>query len=187
MTEFNQEKFDGLTEGLIYSATFIPRSQSHNKDEKHPTVNWRINLSLQHHSWCGDYSIGLGCLSEDNKRRIEKCVGTSSFVGRKTIDQHKCEQTIIETGKIPNPNSSMGFGSVPLDKPALRDVIASLLMDSEAIDSGGFEEWASDLGYDTDSRKAEAIYRACVDTGLKMRLMFGDAAVTELRELFQDY
>jgi len=33
---------------------------------------------------------------------------------------------------------------------------------------GSFEAWASDLGYDPDSRKAEKVFKAC--EGIKLRL-----------------
>lgn len=37
-----------------------------------------------------------------------------------------------------------------------------------------FEDWADDLGYNTDSRKAEAIFRACVDSTMTLRTMLGE-------------
>ena len=50
--------------------------------------------------------------------------------------------------------------------PQLEDVCHSLLSDGAAhFDSLTFEEWASDLGYDTDSRKAEKTFTACVEIG----------------------
>lgn len=45
--------------------------------------------------------------------------------------------------------------------PELADVMASLVGDAQGIEGRTFEEWASDYGYDTDSRKAHATYEAC--------------------------
>lgn len=39
----------------------------------------------------------------------------------------------------------------------------------------------------SSSRKAENIYNDCLKIALKLRVLIGDAALTELRELFQDY
>lgn len=71
--------------------------------------------------------------------------------------------------------------------PEPEDVMHCLLSDASAIDSGSFEDWASDCGYDTDSRKAEAIYRTCLDIGLKLRAALGDAGLAALQEAARDY
>ena len=50
--------------------------------------------------------------------------------------------------------------------PKLDDVLHSLLSDGSAyFDAQLFEDWAADLGYDPDSRKAEAIWRAFAQGG----------------------
>lgn len=67
------------------------------------------------------------------------------------------------------------------------DVVYSLTMDSSVLDAGGFEEWAAEFGYDLDSRKAEATYRACLEIALKMRGAIGDSGLALLAEAFQDY
>jgi hypothetical protein len=74
-----------------------------------------------------------------------------------------------------------------LPKPKFTDVMSSLLLDSEAIDYANFEEWADSIGYEVDSRTAERMYKACLEIGLRLRRLVGDAAMKELRELFQDY
>jgi len=61
------------------------------------------------------------------------------------------------------------------------DVLSSLLMDAGAIDSGSFEEWARDTGYDTDSRKAESAYRACMATAVALRAALGNDTFETLR------
>jgi hypothetical protein len=67
------------------------------------------------------------------------------------------------------------------------DVIASLALDSNVLDESSFEDWASNLGYDVDSRKAEATYRACLDLALKLRNGLGDEGLRKLHEACQDY
>lgn len=44
--------------------------------------------------------------------------------------------------------------------PQLADVMQSLMLDATAHDMT-FEDWCGELGYDSDSRKAEAIFNAC--------------------------
>lgn len=72
-------------------------------------------------------------------------------------------------------------------EPKLTDVVHSLIMDASVLDSGGFEDWAAELGYDTDSRKAESIYRECLEIALKLRAGLGEAVLSKLREAAQDY
>ena len=49
------------------------------------------------------------------------------------------------------------------EAPDVADILGSYARDYvSANNAGSFEDWASDLGYDTDSRKAEESYRACL-------------------------
>jgi hypothetical protein len=71
--------------------------------------------------------------------------------------------------------------------PDICDVVACLVSDASAIDCRSFEDWASDLGYDTDSRKAEATYRACLETGLALRASLGNAGFAKLQTACEGY
>lgn len=70
--------------------------------------------------------------------------------------------------------------------PSLQDVMASLLMDTSDLDDS-FEDWADNLGMDSDSRKAERIYNACRDTLANLERMFTQQELEDLREMFADY
>lgn len=65
--------------------------------------------------------------------------------------------------------------------PKVADVLYCLLSDAQGADQP-FEDWASDYGFDSDSRKALAIYETCVAThkalraGLPSLAAFMDAA-----------
>jgi hypothetical protein len=59
------------------------------------------------------------------------------------------------------------MGSACETPPKVADVLDSLIADSDVIGKK-FEEWASDLGYDVDSRKAEKIYHACAKQSYKL-------------------
>ncbi len=48
-----------------------------------------------------------------------------------------------------------------------------------------FQDWASDLGYDTDSRKAEQTYRACLEISIKLQRFFSAEEIEKLQELAQ--
>lgn len=70
--------------------------------------------------------------------------------------------------------------------PTAAAVLYCLLSDMEAIDQS-FTDWASDFGYDTDSRKALATYEACCDIGRELRKVFTPTQRADLRGLLQDY
>lgn len=71
--------------------------------------------------------------------------------------------------------TSFFMGSALTREPTAADVLSSLLLDATSVENAGsFEEWARDLGYDPDSRKAEKIYRACERTVPKLRRFLGD-------------
>lgn len=72
-------------------------------------------------------------------------------------------------------------------EPCSRDVIHGLIMDSSVLECSSFEDWAMDYGYETDSRKAESVYKQCLAIALKILAALGHENLAKLRELFQDY
>lgn len=170
-------------EALRVEATFIPFSVSRNAkpDKKNGkpwrSLNWKVRLMKAARVLVEtDYSAGEG------HTPTGKANGSSKRTV--TVDQliaWECENGFpaVETfvaGIVRKP------GSKPL-KPDPVDVFASMLTDSDVINYSSFEDWASSLGYDTDSRKMEATYRACLATALALRNGIGDAVMTEAAEL----
>lgn len=160
--------------GLTVESVFVPFSQSRNKAEKHPTLNWRVTLKRDGRDiLTTDYSAG----SAHCPAYKAKTLGAQNSVDRDNAIRWECEH-----GRAKLAIS----GGRPI-LPGTIDVLYSLAMDSDVLDAGGFEQWAGDLGYDTDSRSAETTYRACLDIALKMRSGLGDDNLRRLREAFQDY
>jgi hypothetical protein len=58
-------------------------------------------------------------------------------------------------------------------EPTAADVLSCLCSDARAADDS-FEDWARDLGYDTDSREAEATYKACCAIAPKLTRFLGE-------------
>ena len=60
-------------------------------------------------------------------------------------------------------------------EPSSLDVLDSLLMDANTYDnSRGFEDWASELGLDTDSRAVEKTYRQIGRQAESLKRLLGD-------------
>lgn len=60
-------------------------------------------------------------------------------------------------------------------EPSAADVLSCLISDATLVMSASnFEEWARNLGYDPDSRKAETAYKACRVIAPKVRQLLGE-------------
>ena len=161
---------------LTYSATFIPQSASRNAGGKYPSINWRVTLAKK----------GARPLSTDYMQGIGHAPGYETW-GRGTTERAEREQDAAERGEYTPGRVRASYCRKKIPPPKLRDVLNLLVQDASALESGCFEAWAADFGYDTDSREAERTYRACVDTGLALVALIGWPALANLRELYQDY
>jgi hypothetical protein len=65
------------------------------------------------------------------------------------------------------------MGQALTHEPTDKDVLPCLLADYSVNQYNGFEDWANDLGYDPDSRKAEEIYKKCLRQSEKLERLFG--------------
>ena len=76
---------------------------------------------------------------------------------------------------------SMGFAHNG-KQPRLAEVLDC--MASDAIDGySTFETWARDLGMDTDSRKAERTFKACIDQTKRLKKIMGGDFDTLLNDV----
>jgi hypothetical protein len=186
LTVTDHTKIDALIEslGLRYTATFVPWSKSRSaKADPKPedyNINWRVRVAklspVDGQEFRGaletDYSLGTG--------HLPKAVQPKS-PWRMSIDEYDAIKQTCETGRYRFGNSGR------LEAPPLRDVLHSLVSDSDVINFDSFESWASEFGYDADSRAAEKTYRACLEIAIKLRNLVGDADLTKLRDAYQDY
>jgi hypothetical protein len=68
---------------------------------------------------------------------------------------------------------SHGYGIT--GEPEADRVLERLASDSAGVENAqSFEDWAADLGYDTDSRKAEKIFHICERQAEKLKNFLGD-------------
>jgi hypothetical protein len=174
-TEAKQAILDEMkAQDLTVTSEFVPLSRSRNAAEKRLTLNWRVTLKRGDRTiLTTDYSAG--------------CAYAPSYRQRMTADVDAAVRWECEHGKKAKEwLNGVFIGGAPI-KPDACDVIYSLTLDSDVLDAGGFKEWAANLAYDTDSRKAEAIYRACLDIALKLRVGLGEGALERLRKACADY
>lgn len=85
--------------------------------------------------------------------------------------------------------TGLGLRSKPSNKPEkphVADLLYSLILDSSACEQS-FESWCADYGYDPDSRKAFATYKAGQRNTDKLRSLIKPATLQQLAELLQYY
>lgn len=66
--------------------------------------------------------------------------------------------------------------------PTAEDVLSCLASDSAGVENaeGNFEEWCSEYGLDSDSRKAERTFHTCESLAEELKAFLGEEAYEEL-------
>lgn len=151
-----------------------------------PCIQYKCNLAKDNREiWSGEYSLGVGHVKLPDRNSFH---GNNGPVTNDTM-MYNC----LKAGKTPADRAGHASFAAKLAvlqkvEPKLPDVLHSLLMDGSAyFDAETFEDWASNYGYDPDSRKADAIWKACDEIGRKLSRAFSADDLAELREAFQDY
>lgn len=166
---------------ITIEAVFVPWSRSRSfkagKPVSERNLNWRVTLKKGARTLLEtDYSAGCGhCPSYKQNARW-------------TIDYTKVIEMECETGFAHNGAS---WGPLvdrkrPI-KPDVASVLHSLCSDADVLNHSRFEDWASELGYDADSRSAEKTYRACLDIALALRNGLGEKLFADLQEEVSGY
>lgn len=173
--------------GITIAATFVPFSQSRNKSERQPSLNWRLDILVKGRVALSgvDYMQGCG--------HAPAYKNPIMFPGRPTkVDQWRTDQAIkmeCESGRISSTFAADNvFSSARIiPPPSVADVMYSLLCESESLDYSSFSEWCENLGYSDDSIKARAAYDACLATGLALRAALGAETLSNLHNLSREY
>lgn len=86
-------------------------------------------------------------------------------------EHHAYKVRLHRAGRQMTTTWMQGLGIT--DDPNPRDVLESLFLDAAGYDNArGFEDWANDYGYDSDSRKAEALYRRVGQNAKRLANLF---------------
>lgn len=157
--------------GVTVAAEFVPFSQTGKKAAKLDdySLNWTVTIQKDGREVLkSPYSAGIGYCPSYRQ----------TWNGSRSVDEADAIKAECRTGK-----TSRGK-AIPFDAVT---ALHCLVSDADAIDYPTFEGWASDMGYDHDSRSAEKTYRTCLEIGLKLRAGLGEDGLTKLREAFQNF
>lgn len=174
--------------GISVESQFVPWSKSRSfdpetgRDASRKSLNWRVTLKKDGREVITtDYTAGIAhapsYAGHDVKRHGCKF----------SIDHCKSLEHEIEKGTAAK---LMSYGGIMPGAPILpnvADVVWSLVLDARTLDYPTYEDFADTYGYDRDSRKGEAVYRAGLEIGLKMRAGLGEKMIAKLERLFENY
>ncbi len=157
---------------ISIESDFIPWSKSRHAQEKHRTLNWDVHVKRSGQRFMSaQYSAGIAyCPSYSAMKK-----GLPSYDELIEYETEYGYSAISVVNRVRHPIL-----------PDICGVMESLVMDSGAIDFADFDDWASSLGCDTDSRAAEKTYQACLETGLKLRAALGEDGLRKLSEAVWD-
>lgn len=169
--------------GVAYQAQFVPMIQPQ-QTITYPQLHWAITLTKGGQTLATSYTQGQAHILK------YKAFHKTPYDGRLA---HEMYRKTCETGILYN-HFSETFGWMRRSRgpkvqppPSLLDILYCLVQDASVLDFASFEPWAQDCGYDADSRKAETIYKACVQQSLTLKNLIGSHALEHLQQLYQDY
>ncbi len=133
---------------------------------------WLATICYQDRKYSTTYKTGMGhrVPARDAIRVGNKYYRSGPNATANLHVEEACRQGLL----IPNKNIKVS------------DVVGCLLIDAASSDCV-FEDWCSDLGYDTDSRKALDIYMSCQKIRSELIKLFGRETFSRLLELSSDF
>ena len=160
---------------------FVPFSKSRNatpKKGENPwrSLNWRVWLQSNGRDVAGPFDYSAG---------VANC---PSYKQRETYEVQQAVAYEIEQGKAARQSPGLAmFRPGAAIEPKLCDVLSSLALDADVLHAGSFDEWASDIGMDSDSISAKATFDTCVGLSLALVRAFGLEGVQALRQACEGY
>ncbi len=182
-----QEQFDQFIEENKITITnkFVPFSLSRNSEEKDKTLNWKVTIKSPKSEYTFDYQKGVGNLPYPSTH-LGNLDGYQKRVVKEAIDS-AAETGVARKLIIKDKDATFGIGNVVFPTPTIKDVLESLTLDAEVKNYLSYESWASEYGYDEDSRKGEKIYQACQKTAEKLTKVLGSSdKIDEVRQLIYE-
>ena len=151
--------------------------------------HYNCTLSVGNRSMSLPYSKGGGCLQL--KQGALKRAPFSGVTAKniETARKTPCHYDFKHKQFRPNHGGATRYEIDALRvvwepaPPTVEEVIECLAMDASVLDSPSFDDWANELGYDTDSIKAKSIYDACIQQTLAFRGLIGNDRLEQLREI----
>ena len=163
--------------GISIKSKFIPFSKSRYKDDEILSLNWEITLlKNEKEILSSDYSMGTGhCPANKTNNKGSNL---------KEMIAKECEEG-FETWY----GNALYYVHVNKKKPIHPDMVNFVwcIFCDARYGTDNFEDFCSNFGYDTDSRRAEKMWKESVEIAAKFYSSFTTDEINKLEEIYQDY
>lgn len=158
--------------GITMTATPVPENPNMEPcDPKAERVHFHIVMEHDGRSCMTYFTVGIGM--------VERWALDSP-----TRHNRPSKNRAAAKGRMTFPNGNLCRGSISWEegmeiakeiyRPELEDVLSCIAGDAIDIErSPRFEDWADEIGFDSDSRKAERTFNVCVKMTNDLRDFFG--------------
>lgn len=144
-------------------------------DKEYPQDKWECTLHYKNKTAVFDYSTGIGQRVPALGVKAERLPRTQWIHKNSGSVVRNAKEAIEKNMLVLVKKNGKAIG------PSVADVLSCLLTDSVACEQS-FEDWCSDFGVDTDSRKAFRTYELCQQNGNKIVKLLGTELVHNLRQ-----
>lgn len=162
--ETTTETFSAFAERYNLSLTAKPADDHTMSVHRKDPFKWECTLSSDKGSMTFPYTMGCGLLEKRANRYSKEWTPSYAPLLTTRIDEYSFAD-------LYRPR-----------KPDMESVLCSFADEASIEDALCFEDWALDLGYDTDSREAERIYRQCQKQTFDLCKVIGRTGLDELRQ-----
>ena len=128
-------------------------------------IAWVFTFQKLNYRESFDYFTGIGCGPKPTPQMKSQALASFPGIPKASAVDLRAAQMALK-GWTPDP----------------LEVLWSIAQDGNALEMT-FEDWASEFGYDSDSRKAEKIYRACQDNALRLKKLLSQDQIQSIKEL----
>lgn len=172
--DYQQQAIDFLhSTNTEFSAKFL-KSGKHFDDDKEQRDIYEISLKRGNRSYTFKFGQSINCSGKYKALTAyaKSLVGQKSFANEDEMKRIKVVNrfSLIKSDFSLNKNFA---------EPTPYDVLACVTK----YDPGTFEDFCSEFGYDTDSKRAEKTYKAVCDEWLNICKLFTDAEIEQLQEI----
>lgn len=146
-------------------------------DSREKMINYYVILKREGRSMTLYFSTGLGWV--EKRSALKPGTGLSAPMVSYDKKNKRFIQSDFSGKKREADEFGWGGSKYRIKKPTVADVLDCLASDASGADES-FEDWASNYGYDTDSRSAERTYQTIQKQVKELRQLLGRDALNEL-------
>jgi hypothetical protein len=186
MNEYEKQANDFLKETQTIITIKFLKWDKHFNDDKENRDIYKITLKRGSREYAFNFgqSLAKSGIKIKHPHGVERNI-TEKLTDKDTKTLRENKKLLIGHSTISGFGQYLGYPLISKDKviypeiPSNYDILACLTTNNP-ID---FENFCLDYGYDTDSRKAEKIYKAVCEEWNNIKMLYSDEEITKLQEI----